>query len=312
MTPSATIFDIQRFSVHDGPVIRTTVFFKGCSLRCAWCQNPESQAPRSELMFFAARCIDCRACVAACPRDAISLERPQRITWSRCDPCGACATACVTACPSAALETVGRRYDVDEVVSACSRDLEFARATGGGVTLSGGEAVLQSAFLQALLPRLQARGLHTLLQTAGHYPWRLLEPLLGSLDELYFDWKAPASSYREHTGATPERVMDNLGRLVKLGFPLTLRMAVVPGVNSRPEQVQDISRSLLELGITELQLLRYNHLWEAKLPGLDTAQRPLDTSSDAVDQRAVAELFEAQGVHALCPSTSSPALSTTP
>jgi pyruvate formate lyase activating enzyme len=292
---TANIFDIQRFSVHDGPGIRTTVFFKGCSLRCAWCQNPESRAPRSELMFRAARCIDCRACAPACPADAIDHDQPQRIDWSRCDHCGDCAAAC----PSTALEMVGRRYEVDEVVEACSRDLEFARATGGGVTLSGGEAVLQSEFLLELLRALKAAGHHTLLQTAGHYPWRLLEPLLPVLDAIYFDWKVPASTYQQHTGASAERITDNLGRLVRMGFPVTVRTPVVPGVNSEPEQIREMSRTLLELGVGEVHLLAYNRLWEAKLPGLDTPQSALDARSGDVDLDRVAHHFHDSGLRAV-------------
>ena len=302
MTQPATLFDIQRFSIHDGPGIRTTVFFKGCSLRCKWCQNPESHSFRRELAFYRERCVACGGCESLCPKNAIDYEREERIAWKDCNHCGACAVGC----PSKALEMVGKRNNVDKVVEACLRDQEFATATGGGVTLSGGEAVLQSEFLQALVPKLKAENIHLLLQTAGNYQWSLLEPLLGFLDEIYFDWKAPVQTYKEHTGAEPTLVLENLKRLLQMGFPTTLRMVVVPNVTSEPKQIASISKTLRELGCTTLHLVRYNHLWESKLPRLNTNQTILNLQAKDVDLNEVSACFAANGVNAICPLEANP------
>ncbi len=297
MATTATIFDIQRFSIHDGPGIRTTLFFKGCSLRCTWCQNPESLQARPELSWTASRCVDCQTCEKTCPIKAIGAKGEQRVDWKRCNHCGDCASEC----PAGALTMLGQSYTVEEVVAECLRDQEFFRASGGGVTLSGGEAVLQSAFLQELLEELSSAGVHTLLQTAGNYAWRLLHPLLESLDATYFDWKAPASTYREHTGADPDRVLDNLERLMNAGVPVTVRTLVVPGVNSEPEQISEMCETLTGLGVTEVALLSYNHLWEAKLPRLGTSGRALGLHAREVDLGRVAAHYEAHGIHAICP-----------
>ncbi len=300
MAGTATIFDIQRFSIHDGPGIRTTVFFKGCSLSCAWCQNPESLRARPELSFSTARCVDCRACVGACPVKAIGSDRERRVDWTRCNHCGDCAGGC----PAGALTMLGQSYTVEEVVAECLRDREFFHASGGGVTLSGGEAVLQSAFLRELIEELSSAGVHTLLQTAGNYAWRLLHPLLERLDAIYFDWKAPASTYREHTGADATRVLDNLERLMRAGFPVTVRTLVVPGVNSEPEQIFEMCEPLTRLGITEIKLLSYNHLWEAKLPRLGASDRSLGLHVCSIDLERVAAHYEACGIRAICPPSS--------
>ncbi len=300
MASTATIFDIQRFSVHDGPGIRTTVFFKGCSLSCAWCQNPESLRARPQLSLSAARCVDCRACISACPVKAIGGELERRVDWTRCDHCEECASGC----PTGALTMLGQSYTVEEVVALCLRDREFFRASGGGVTFSGGEAVLQSAFLRELIEELSAVGVHTLLQTAGNYAWRLLQPLLERLDAIYFDYKAPASTYQDHTGADAERVLDNLERLMSADFPVTVRTLVVPGVNSEPGEIFEMCETLRGLGVTELKLLSYNHLWEAKLPRLGVPDRSLGLHSREVDLERIAAHYQACGIRAVRPPSS--------
>jgi pyruvate formate lyase activating enzyme len=159
----AVIFDIQRFSIHDGPGIRTTVFFKGCPLRCAWCQNPESHQPKPEIAFYKQRCSKCLTCKEACPENAI-LENPdQRIDYNKCIVC----SQCVSACLYEALKTVGAMWDIEQLLEEIKKDTDFFFDSGGGITLSGGEPAVQSRFLKHFLPLLKDQGVHINMETCG-------------------------------------------------------------------------------------------------------------------------------------------------
>ena len=290
----ASVFDIQRFCVHDGPGIRTVVFFKGCSLACSWCQNPESLSPRPQLAFFGEQCIECFDCEAVCAKGAVG-RGAGRVDWDRCDHCGRCAEVC----PGDALRSMGRSYDVETLVAACLCDRAFAAASGGGVTLSGGEPVLQSAFLQVLVPRLVQEGLPVLLETAGHYQWRLLEPLLAHLDAIYFDYKLPDSaSYEAHTGRGSDLIMENLERLMRSAVPVEVRMPMLAGLNTEPEQIAVACRNLARVGVERIRLLEYNGLWEAKLPRLGGRRRALGLV-DAVDPAALIAEAARHGLQAV-------------
>jgi len=291
----ATIFDIQRFSLHDGPGIRTTLFFKGCTLACIWCQNPESLAFRPELTYYAERCIGTGACVEVCPQGAISTVRAARVDWALCTNCGLCADVC----DSEALRLTGRTWDVDTLLVECLRDAAFYRSSGGGVTLSGGEAVMQHRFLAAFLPHLKAVGVHVLLQTAGEYPWHALALLQPWLDHVYYDLKCGLSqTHLALTGRDGQRILDNLGRLVASGTPLTVRMPVVPGHNTAPEEIAAIAEHLHKCGLTDIVLLRYNALWEAKLPRLAHPPAAQELAHDAALFSAVGEAFARHGIRA--------------
>lgn len=170
---------------------------------------------------------------------------------------------------------VGRRWSVESLVEACLRDRAYVEASGGGVTLSGGEPVLHSELLMQLLPRLRAQGMHVLLQTAGNYSWNRLERLLPHLDEIYFDWKVPFGDYREYTGRDARRILENLQALARESVPVTVRMPLVSGVNTTTAQIGDIADTLTTCGVGELTLLHYHGLWEAKLAALDTSQAPM-------------------------------------
>jgi len=182
----ALVVEVQRFSIHDGPGIRTVVFLKGCGLACEWCQNPESIRAGPEISYAAARCPEgCVLCLSACPEDALRDVREGRVDFARCTACG----ACVEPCPTGALRVVGREMDVPTLLGAVLRDRPFYEASGGGVTFSGGEPVHQARFLGALLPAAKREGLHLAVETSGHYPFALVEPLLPWLDLLLFDLK---------------------------------------------------------------------------------------------------------------------------
>jgi len=269
----AVVFDVQRFSIHDGPGIRTVVFFKGCSLSCVWCQNPEAMRAAPEIAYSEARCLEgCAECLDACPEDAILSQRPSRVDFARCTACGRCAQVC----PTGALRCVGRSLTAPELLEELLRDRTFFETSGGGVTFSGGEPVLHAAFLQELLPLVRSEGLHAAIETGGAYAFALLEPLLPHLDLVLFDVKlARAERHARFTGRDDVEILDNLGRLVRAGVCVEVRMPVVPGFNTDEENVAATARRVAGLGLGRVTLLPYNHLWEAKLPTLGTQRRPL-------------------------------------
>lgn len=226
------IFNIQRFSTHDGPGIRTTVFFKGCPLACAWCHNPESQAFEPELMVDEERCTGCGACIATCPAGAIAHDDTGRVTTdrTRCTACG----ACVDACAGGLREIAG---DQQPSASALARrlpaDRMFFERSGGGVTLSGGEVLAQGgAYLEELCRTLHNEGVHVAIDTCGQAPWERIERLLPYVDLWLYDVKAlDPSVHARYTGLTNELILTNLERLAQTGARINVRVPVVHPVN---------------------------------------------------------------------------------
>lgn len=296
-TVSAPVFDIQRFSIHDGPGIRSVVFFKGCSLACAWCHNPEAVRPRPELAYYSERCIeDCDECVGVCPQGALGTRRVARADFSRCTVCDRCADAC----PAEALVLIGRDMTPDELLEAVLRDRPFYERSGGGVTLSGGEPVLQADFLRHFLPLARSAGLHLALETAGSYPSDRLVPLLPHLDLILFDLKlADPERHARWTGRDNRLVLATLRELLALGAPVRARLPVVPGINTGAEEIAGMATLLDEFGLRDLELLPYNHLWEAKLPRLATERVALGITPPAPDlYTRLRQQFAAAGIDA--------------
>jgi len=245
MTITGLIFDIQRFSVHDGPGIRTTVFLKGCSLRCFWCHNPEGLRMTPEVQFLPNRCIACGACVIACDHDGQHLDENGR-SYERLN-CVACGQ-CVEACAAEALTLAGKRLTADEVVAEVLRDRVFYETSGGGVTLSGGEPALQPDFSRAVLAQCKAEGLHTAIETCGNIPWSNLEALLPFTDLVMMDLKQmDTEQHRAATGAGNERILANARQLAGTRKPLIFRTPVVPGVNDALAEIAAIAAFVREL-----------------------------------------------------------------
>jgi len=243
------VFNIQKFSLHDGAGIRTLVFLKGCPLSCRWCANPEGISSSVELAFDPAKCIgtkECGRCLQACPYGAILPDAENgrvRIDRTRCDPCGLCADLC----PSRALEQVGRWMTVDEVIREVEEDSGFYARSGGGLTLSGGEPLLQAAFAVEVLRTARSRGIHTALETSGSCPWEDLEAACCLADEIFFDVKARDSAkHRSGTGLPNERILENLRRLCARfpDRPLRVRTPVIPGYNDTPSEIRAIAEFL--------------------------------------------------------------------
>jgi pyruvate formate lyase activating enzyme len=226
---SGMIYDIMRYSTRDGPGIRTTVFLKGCPLRCAWCHNPESQALAPEPLLRPDRCIACGACVSRCAQGAISWVDGAVLTnVALCVRCGACATACY----ADAREMVGRTMTVTQVMSEISRDTPFFDESGGGVTFSGGEPLAQPEFLAALLTACRALELQTAVDTSGYAAWSVLARLRADVDLFLYDLKLIDDTlHRRFTGVSNVPILRNLESLLQSGSTVVVRMPVIPGIN---------------------------------------------------------------------------------
>jgi len=267
------IFDIKRFAIHDGPGIRTTVFLKGCPLACMWCQNPESLLPEPEHAWRRDRCTACGACIEACEQGAIALEGGRPVhDPARCVLCG----ACVEVCPSGAREIIGRRASVADVMAEVERDVIFYDESGGGVTFSGGEPLMQPAFLAGLLAASRRRGIHTAVDTTCHAPWDVLESLTAAVDLYLCDVKhADSAAHERLTGVGNERVLENLRRLAERGERIIIRVPVIPGFNDDEANLAATGRLVASLdGVTQVDLLPYNEGGRHKRARLAPDQEP--------------------------------------
>jgi len=293
--PHGCVVDIQRYAVHDGPGIRTVVFLKGCPLRCAWCHNPDAIDPRPEIAFVAARCIGCGACFDVCPCDAIRLGDDRRIDRDRCDGC----LLCVDECMPGALSQVGETYTVDRLLAQVLRDLPFYAESGGGVTLSGGEPLLQHRFAAAFLAAAKRAGLHTVIETCGHVRWAHMEAVLHDVDLVYFDLKLMNSvQHRQWTGVGNELILANARHVVAVRPDVVFRCPLVPGCSATEANVVALIDLLSELGQRSVHLLPYHNLGEGKLARVDSPLQPLGVAPLSRDSaQRIADRFEAAGIH---------------
>jgi pyruvate formate lyase activating enzyme len=256
------VFRIARFSVHDGPGIRTTVFLKGCPLRCAWCHSPESQRPEPQLAFHQDRCVACGTCIPACAEGAIASEAGVVVLdRARCRVCGACAEAC----PSGAREVVGRAWASDDLLATLARDEVFFDESGGGVTFSGGEPLVQAAFLAEMLRLCRGRGIHTAVDTCGMADRAAFDEIAPLADLFLFDVKAADDvRHRAITGASNAVIVDNLRRLASRGARIRARFPCVPDLTADDENVGQVGRLLAEVGVRAVDLLPYHRAGTAK------------------------------------------------
>ena len=264
-----TIFDIKRYAIHDGPGIRTTVFFKGCTLRCQWCHNPEGIQKEHEIMFRPDRCAEeCWDCVPECPREAIGKNGAIiSINQKKCDRCGVCGDVCAYE----AIEIVGRDVTISEIMDEIEKDRVFYDESGGGVTISGGEPLAQPDFLLALCDELNNKSVHTAVDTSGFVPYEILDEVARKADLILYDIKVmDEDRHRVFTGKSNRLILENLRRLREDGHDIIIRMPVLKGLNDDPDNIQDMVDFLLLLnGSWRINLLPFHRGGEGKLMRLN-------------------------------------------
>lgn len=293
---SGTIFDIKRYAVHDGPGIRLTVFLKGCPLECRWCHNPEGIQPISELTFQASRCLEtCSDCIPACPHHALTRSSVSlSIDRNKCRLSGACAAAC----PTEALRIIGQKVTVAEVMETIEKDRIFYDNSGGGVTFSGGEPLLQQKFLLALLRQCRHRGLHTIVDTCGYAPFETLASIMDNVDIFYYDLKMiDEKKHRAFTGVSNRIILENLQKLTAAKKAVQVRIPVLPGINDDSENISQTAEFLKSLrGITGISLLPYHRIGQGKYENLDipSLETELQTPAEKTIERISSQL-EKQG-----------------
>lgn len=256
------IFNIQRFSVHDGPGIRTVAFLKGCPLHCPWCSNPESQRLEQEIMYYPANCIGCNKCRAVCPSGAIDFELPSRVDRGKCTVCGKCAEICY----ANALVLAGQENTVETILEKLKKDGIYYRNSGGGITFSGGEPFVQHEFLEQLLKGCKANGWHNAIETTGFTTKKILERMLPLLDLVLMDIKH--MNDEEHTktvGVSNKTLLENAGFIADSGTRLIIRVPVIPGFNDDLMNIRATAGFAVSLNnVSELHLLPYHRLGQEK------------------------------------------------
>jgi pyruvate formate lyase activating enzyme len=268
------VFNIQKFSIHDGPGIRTTVFMKGCPLTCPWCSNPEGMNPEPQIITNDRKCIGCGKCAEACPLKAISCNNGSRaLDWELCNNCLECASVC----PSRSIEVTGTYMTVDEVFKIAARDAPFYANTGGGVTISGGEPLLQWEFARALLQRCKDARFHTTLDTAAYSKWDVMDSVLEYVDLVLFDVKhTDPERFSDECGVSNDLIMRNLEKAAHR-VSVWLRIPLVPDYNDSESNLRQTAELALRIGADKVSILPYHEYGKHKYERLGR-KYPLDRS----------------------------------
>lgn len=296
---SLVVFNVQSYSIHDGPGIRTVVFLKGCPLRCRWCSNPESQRPNPEIGVIESRCIRCGRCIEACPSRAIVTDGEGRIITKR-DACASCGT-CEGVCPQGARHLYGSVTTVGELMQTVMRDTPFFMRSGGGVTLSGGEPTLQFEGCLQILEACKEKYIHTAIETCGYIVDRSRLMKLANLVDLFlFDVKCiDKERHRALTGVSNEVILANARALASARKNIIVRVPIIPGFNDNTAEMERVAAFAAELwGVTEVDLLPFHQLGRSKYQALDETYQMDDVTP--IDPGRIADfkaIFESSGFH---------------
>ena len=277
------ITDIKRFAIHDGDGIRTTVFLKGCPLKCVWCHNPESISSEPQLAYYKNKCICCGMCVSACPAGAHTISEQRHVfNRAKCIACGKCEEHCL----SSAIKLIGRRVSVQEVMDVVLEDRLYYEHSGGGITISGGEPAMQPHFTLALLTAAKNAGISTALDTCGFAPARTYMKIMPVCDTFLYDIKhIVAQHHIKHTGRDNRLILENLQLLSDNGAKIEIRIPVIPGYNDSEETFRLMAMALSDINIAKIKLLPYHALAGYKYNALD-----MEDTLPAVDSPNSGEL----------------------
>ncbi len=295
-TQNGIIFDIKKFSIHDGPGIRTTIFLKGCPLHCTWCHNPEGISPLTEIQFWSKRCIGCHECIEACQHRAISIVdgKPVRDP-GLCQGCGACAEVC----PAEATELIGRTMTVLEVMGEIEKDVIYYDQSGGGATFSGGEPLLQIAFLESLLKACKDHGIHTAVDTSGFVQFENFRRVNSLVDLFLYDVKVMDDDrHQTFTGVSNQLILNNLVELTKTGAEIIVRIPIIPGVNDGAENFDQFGRFLESLDkVHPVNILPYHRSATDKYKRMNNTYSLLDVNPPTKEHMTqIAEHLESFGL----------------
>ena len=294
--PEGLIFDIKRFSIHDGPGIRTTIFLKGCPLHCVWCHNPEGISPSKEFQFWSKRCIACHECIQACEYHALSIVENKPVRDDRlCQVCG----ACVEACPAEAMVLIGKKMTVQDVIQEIETDVLYYDQSGGGVTFSGGEPLLQIEFLDVLLQACKDRGIHTAVDTSGYVQLEDLQRIKEWVDLFLYDVKIiDEFKHLKYTGVSNRQILNNLIELSKSGAEIIIRIPIIPGINESSDDIDQLREFLEGMDRNHpVHLLPYHSTAIEKYSRMNSIYQLQDVRSPAADHLSkIAELLEISGL----------------
>jgi len=263
----ALIFDIQRFSIHDGPGIRTIIFLKGCNLECPWCQNPESISIKPEIAFYPDKCILSKDCVSVCPENAIIFTDNKRINYDLCTACGKCTQVCV----SNALKLIGEETTVNQVLTEVKKDMDYYKSSGGGITISGGEPSLHFDFVLELLKECKKLNIHTNIETNGYFKWEKFKLLLPYLDLIFCDIKIiNKENSKKILKGDSSVLIRNIKKLKEANAPVEFRIPLIPTYTSTKNNLKDIVKILKINSIEKIHILPYHNMGETKIDKINS------------------------------------------
>ncbi len=288
------IFDIKRYAIHDGPGIRTTIFLKGCNLRCWWCHNPEGQLSKPELIYKVNRCRECKECIELCPEKALFWDEHIIIKREKCNLCGKCAENCA----NEALEIIGKEMNVEEVMREIEKDRVFYEESNGGVTFSGGEPLLQSDFLKALLKECKKRNIHTAIDTCGYAPYKVIDEISNYVDLFLYDIKIMDNEkHKKYTGMSNKSILENLKYLAKKGANVEIRFPIIPGINDDENNINHFVSFLCSLHIIKnISILPYHKAGSEKYVKLNREYKMRNAESLSSEKtKKIKEILENYG-----------------